>query len=104
MYGSVWLLGLQSNNWTGKPGEDYELPPGDRLVPRGINVVVPSMKINEVLDQPKLKTKRQAHLAAEEDARATTKSGLHAIDENPTHREDFTSLLNAAVKKPAQED
>jgi hypothetical protein len=25
-------------------------------------------------------------------------------DANPTHREDFTSLLTAAVKKPAQED
>jgi hypothetical protein len=66
MYGSIWLLGLQSNNWTGKPGEDYELPPGDKLVPRGINVVVPSMRINEVLDQPKLKARRQDVLAAED--------------------------------------
>ena len=27
-----------------------------------------------------------------------------AADENPSHREDFNSLLSAAVKKPAQED
>jgi hypothetical protein len=28
---------------------------GEKHIPRGINIVVPSMKINEVLDQDKLK-------------------------------------------------
>ena len=30
--------------------------------------------------------------------------GLPANDANPNHREDFKSLLGAAVKKPARED
>jgi hypothetical protein len=56
VYGSVWMLGLLSNSWFAKPGRDYEISVSN-VVPRGINVVVPSMKINEVLDQPKLRQK-----------------------------------------------
>jgi Trypsin-like peptidase domain len=59
VYGSVWLLGLQQGAWFAKPGEDYQVPAHDLVkVSRGINVVVPSMKINEVLNQPRLKDKR----------------------------------------------
>jgi hypothetical protein len=50
-YGSVWLLGLQQGAWFAEPGKDYQIPVrGSVTVPRGINVVVPSMKINEVLN------------------------------------------------------
>ena len=58
--GSVWLLGLQSDAFVGRPGEDYEIPTaGPRLlVPRGVNVVVPVEKIIEVLEHPKLKVAR----------------------------------------------
>jgi hypothetical protein len=40
------------------------------------------------------------HISSEYDANAVPP----ANDVNPTHREDFTSLLGAAVKKPARED
>ena len=103
IYGSIWLLGMQSNAWFGTPGEDYELPPDDKIIPRGINVVVPSMKINEVLNHPELKAKREAELTAEEDARAAQKTGLRATDENPNHRVDFTSLLGKAARTPPQD-
>lgn len=55
--GSIWLLGLQSDIWTAKPGEDYDVMPGGSavVVPRGVSAVVPSIKINEVLDHAKLK-------------------------------------------------
>jgi hypothetical protein len=104
MYGSVWLLGLQSNAWFGKPGEDYQLPPGDDKIPRGINIVVPSMKINEVINQSKLKSKRQAQLRDEQDARAATKTDLRPTDESSNHREDFNSLLGAAARKQQSDD
>jgi hypothetical protein len=106
IHGSIWLLGLHSNSWFGKPGEDYDMAKegGDKIIPRGINVVVPSMKINEVLNQSILKAKRDAQVEAEESARTATKTGLRSSDANPTHREDFTRLLGAAARTPPQED
>lgn len=56
--GSVWLLGLQSDAYRGRPGHEYQAPMGG-LIPRGVNVVVPSMKIAEVLDQDALKRHRE---------------------------------------------
>lgn len=109
VHGSVWQLGLLSNAFTGAPSEHYQLPPHDNLVSRGINVVVPSMKIYEVLDQPKLVEQRR--LAAEEklisEGRVASKASLavpQPTDENPKHREDFTSLLGAAAKTKRQDD
>jgi hypothetical protein len=60
--GSVWLLGLQSNAWFDPPDQRYKMPPGSEgyIVPRGVNAVIPSMKINEVLDHPDLVTAREA--------------------------------------------
>jgi hypothetical protein len=43
-YGTVWLLGLMSDCYF----ERAKIQ--GILIPRGINIVVPSMKINEVLD------------------------------------------------------
>jgi hypothetical protein len=57
--GSVWLLGLLSDAFTAKAGEDYEVLSG-AMVPRGVNVVVPSMRIMDVLNHPTLKARREA--------------------------------------------
>jgi hypothetical protein len=55
-HGSVWLLGLLSDCYFER------VPPrllaGQAAIPRGTNIVVPSMKINDVLNQDKLKEKR----------------------------------------------
>jgi hypothetical protein len=57
--GSIWLLGLLSDAFQGKPGKDYDIPSGG-MIPRGVNVVVPAIKIMEVLDHPELKKRREA--------------------------------------------
>ncbi|MEQ8664997.1 MAG: trypsin-like peptidase domain-containing protein [Rhodospirillales bacterium] len=51
--GSIWLLGLQSDCFIGKPGEDYVAPGagGRVMIPRGVNVVVPLEKILEVFGE-----------------------------------------------------
>lgn len=49
--GSAWLLGLHSDAFVAKPSSDYKPSKnkGD-IVPRGVNVVIPTHKIVEVLD------------------------------------------------------
>lgn len=97
--GSVWLLGLQSDAFVGEPGKDYEIPTGGGqiLVPRGVNVVVPSTKIAAVLDHPKLIAARKkiadANMPIKTGEEPPTKAG------NPRHREDFSRLLGAAVSR-----
>jgi hypothetical protein len=51
--GSIWLLGLQTDAFTAKAGEDYD-PRMRGMMPRGINVVAPIQKIVEVMDHPEL--------------------------------------------------
>lgn len=97
--GSVWLLGLQSDAFVGRAGKDYEVLAG-KIVPRGVNVVVPVERIMEVLDHPKLKASREAAKKADVAASTPVKTGQEPStkDENPQHEEDFNRLLDAAVK------
>ena len=100
--GSVWLLGLQSDAFVGVPGEDYEIPRSGQqvVVPRGVNVVVPSMKIVEVLDHPKLVAAREAvEKQHEQDQMPVKLSALPTTADNLQHREDFNRLLGAATRK-----
>ena len=55
-YGSVWLLGMLSDAYFERATIERL---GERDIPRGVNIVVPSMKINEVLNQPKLVQRRE---------------------------------------------
>jgi hypothetical protein len=111
--GSLWLLGLQSDCYVGEPGVDYQIPTsGHVTVPRGVNVVVPSTRISEVLDHPKLIKDREAKRASAEARSMPIKTGSLApvpiepakADANPNHKEDFTSLLSAASKKSQPAD
>jgi hypothetical protein len=78
----------------------------------GMMAVVPFWKLSDLLFRQdvcdmreELQRKRMKQRAASPDVqRAASDSVRPASDANPTHREDFTSLLNAAVKTPAQED
>ena len=78
----------------------------------GMMAVVPAWKLDALLDHPKAFEFRKMAEEQETRRRKAPKVALDvreppsplSIVENPTHREDFTSLLNAAVKKPAQED
>jgi hypothetical protein len=73
----------------------------------GMTCVLPAWTIAEVLNMPRIKAHRDT---VEQEARkraASTpiaESVPPASDANPKHREDFNSLINAAVKTPAQED
>jgi hypothetical protein len=77
-----------------------------------LNGVVPAWKIAETLEVPALKKHQKE---AEQRWRAATKNPsdeaepavagvVPASEVNPTHREDFNSLLSAAVKKRGSED
>ena len=76
----------------------------------GMTCVIPSWQIMEVLDMPKLKGPRDAVFAAVKEERAGARlsrpvaESAKRPDENPNHREDFTALLNAAVRKPQSKD
>jgi hypothetical protein len=80
----------------------------------GIAVVVPISKIIETLDQPIIKQKRADAMKEAIKFRrfvptSVPESTVVAVEpslsnENPQHREDFTSLLNAAAKKKPQDD
>jgi hypothetical protein len=81
-----------------------------------LNGVVPAWKIFELLEAPALKDKheelekkiiadmKKGPSSGAVQAFASGASSPPATDANPTHREDFTNLLNAAAQKPAQED
>jgi hypothetical protein len=69
----------------------------------GMTCVIPAWHILEVLNMPALKNRRDAEEAIlpSEPTRpiGESASAAGAGDENPSHKEDFTSLLNAAAKK-----
>jgi hypothetical protein len=76
-----------------------------------LNGVVPSWKILELLEEPRLKAKQKEAEAKLRDHHAKDKSSVAqsfaappVADANPKHREDFNSLLGAAVRKPESKD
>lgn len=106
--GSVWLLGLWQSSWPRKAEQDLiegaDLSK-DVKVSVGIGLVVPATFIQEVLEMPKIEEQR-AHRkrARDSEVSATTDAAPPAKADNPRHRENFNSLLDAAVRKPAQDD
>jgi hypothetical protein len=77
----------------------------------GMNGVVPAWRLAEMIkNNPWTEAvKNEEKRIAAEDAAATSGAVLDvaappATDANPNHREDFNSLLGAAVKTPARED
>jgi hypothetical protein len=83
---------------------------GNGGINTGVGIVIPVEKIIDTINHPDLvqmrrkaidDIKRTSGVVADVDIEATPAA---KSDANPTHREDFTSLLNAAVKTPARED
>jgi hypothetical protein len=109
--GLVKLLGVYQGSWDGDPGEILAKDrgfSGQIRVPIGMGVVVPANKIEDLIKNPALKEDRRVRGEAYRAKHAAVSDSAipvpPASDANPKHREDFNSLLNAAVKKPAQED
>jgi hypothetical protein len=100
--GSIWLLGLHSDAWVARPGIDYEPAPGGGggVVPRAVNIVVPSMKINEVLDHPELKKRREDTKAKEEQAAMPVKTGAASQDDEAVIRRRDAALKRALETPP----
>jgi hypothetical protein len=75
----------------------------------GMTLAIPAWAIREFLEMPKFKKPRDKKLEEVREWAASNRtpvaeSSPPATDANPNAREDFNSLLGAAVKKPAQED
>jgi hypothetical protein len=72
----------------------------------GMTCVIPAWEILEVLNMPKLKKQRDDFdKAANRPISPKDESASPpANDANPTHREDFTRLVNVAARKPEPKD
>lgn len=109
VHGSIWLLGVYHGAWEGEaePGHPsrQRRPEGPLTVPAGMGIVVPAIKVLEVLNKEKLRNERAAVKATADRKRAARPySARSTTADNPSHKEDFTSLLERAAKKKPQAD
>jgi len=76
----------------------------------GMNGVVPAWRLLKMIQRspwaPSFKREEDAIAKRENDAGPTVALDVASLasDDNPDHREDFTALLNAAVRKPQSKD
>jgi hypothetical protein len=110
-YGDRKLLGVYQGAWDGEPGRilaaDKNLHSDRIRVPVGMGLVVPGERILELIDNdPEFKaTREDARRERLKKNAASTDAALArpASDANPSHREDFNSLLGAAAKTRVRE-
>lgn len=106
------ILGIYQGAWDGEPGRilaaDRNLSGTDLRVPVGMGIVVPGDRIFELIkNDPEIAKTREEVTQEQLRKRAASSDSAFsppASDANPTHREDFTRLVGAAARKPAQED
>ena len=79
----------------------------------GISTVVPAWEIAEIINQEELERMREKSLEHWRESNRDTPVSIpgtkkavatEPADANPDHKEDFTSLLNAAAKEKPQAD
>ncbi len=115
---NTYLLGVMHGHFLIENPEDAisvsgkDKPTGQ--INTGIGLVIPVKRVLDVLEQPSFEAKKRAmvdlirrssNVKADSAAKVVVADApLHESDAKPTHREDFTSLLTAAVKRPARED
>lgn len=104
LLGDVYLLGVWSGAWDAPPGEVLALErPEAKRVPVGMGIAVPAYKLLELLEMPEVVENRNRRIAEEgavnEDSALPRpeKQEPPTTDENPQGKEDFNSLLDAAV-------
>ena len=91
---------------------DSDIKSSDFEFNAGISVAIPSSVIVEFLAEEHVRTARQRAIEARRkisgykptSARDPSGAVASAAESNPRHREDFTSLLNAAAKTKPQAD
>lgn len=100
------LLGLYQGAWDGPAGEILQQDRNSPLrIPVGMGIVVPAYRIIETLEQDEVKRHREdlkKKKPPATDVAASMDSVPPATDENPSHQEDFTSLVSAAARKRPQ--
>jgi hypothetical protein len=112
----IYLMGIWQAAWDAPPSEVMAMEHGRGIqVPVGMGVVVPAYRLLELLNKPELAMAREQRKKALEEQHISTaaaprsalrrvKSEPPATADNPSHKEDFTSLLNAAAKKKQRDD
>ena len=107
VYGYVSLFGLWQGSWGHDTVQLVATPRGELKKPFGLGTVVPASRILETLETPELQKRHEKARSDRDRRRAVTpqsSSGQQQQDQNPLHKEDFTSLLNAAAKAKPQGD
>jgi len=104
-----FLLGVWTAAWPGRPDKALSKSRGirsDSWVPVGMGLVVPASKIYDLLMRDDVKDERSVIDVTWKRSRAasTTAIRIGPPGGNLSHREDFTSLLNAAAKTKPQAD
>lgn len=106
LYGAVFLLGVWQGAWGDDPAQVIALPKGKHARRAlGMGTAMPAERILDVINGSKFQKRRED--AAKEIKRKNAvfpQSAPPTTEDNPQHREDFNSLLDAAVgeKKPDQ--
>ena len=98
-HGGPYLSDFISESDTDLKSPDYDFN-------AGISVVLPAAVIVEFLNTEPMKKARAIKVeeAKKRSGFRPTSNSLPSSDENPSHKEDFNRLLNAAAKTPPQDD
>jgi hypothetical protein len=107
-----FLLGLMHGHFDIQNLNEDTVLDSDEGTTKGINtgigVVIPVEKILETIDQPELVEMRKKAITEHRKKGGAVADFAAddppASDANPNHREDFNSLVNAAVQKPESKD
>lgn len=107
MFSDPYLIGLWSGAWDAPPGSVLSLErPEAKRVPVGMGIAVSSQRLFELLEHDEVVAHRIRRKAEEmeisQDYLALRQLVERVKDENFQHKEDFSRLLGAAVKKPQQ--
>jgi hypothetical protein len=102
------LLGIWQGAWDARADAVRAASLGQDLrVPVGMGIVIPAIKLKELLEDDEVKKDREEIKKKSETAKAASLDSVSisppATDANPKHREDFNSLVDAAVRKPKQD-
>ena len=107
------LIGMMQGAHGGHFADEFVIEDDGPKIPKdadfnaGIGIGIPIQQICEIFEYDSMKAERKASIALrrQRSGYRPTSAGAAAKDEgNPSHREDFTSLLNAAAKKKSQDD
>jgi hypothetical protein len=83
MYGDSWFFGVNMGAWYKSPDEVLRLPKTGMTVPVSMAIVIPSERLIELLDSPKLKDARQRRADAESAEIAATLTSSDSEQSRP---------------------